>query len=348
MNRSTLIFFRYLFSAVSLPAGLLLLCACFSDIDELAEKARQGDPQAQRDLAYDLYCKGEMENAFHWYRKAAEAGDANAMCNLGTMYLTGRGTSVNQENAVKWLKRAAEQNDANAMLKLAGLYQNGEGVTQNHKEALKWIRKAVRRGSIHAVASLGYCYQEGLGIERNEKKALACYRIAAEKGNAAAQYNLGTYYMSNVKPPDYAEAVKWFRRAHEQQFREATVILGWCLLNGYGTEKNFNEGMSMLAESEKSGSADACFYLGAVYAKGICGGQDFGKAMKFFKKAAELGHPAAQKILNSFHQEKHLKIEISIYRISFIKKTYHSIRNKIISAVKQQSTTEDKIFTPHN
>lgn len=54
MNRSTLIFFRYLFSAVSLPAGLLLLCACFSDIDELAEKARQGDPQAQRDLAYDL------------------------------------------------------------------------------------------------------------------------------------------------------------------------------------------------------------------------------------------------------------------------------------------------------
>ena len=130
MNRSTLIFFRYLFSAVSLPAGLLLLCACFS--------ARQGDPQAQRDLAYDLYCKGEMENAFLWYRKAAEAGDANAMCNLGTMYLTGRGTSVNQENAVKWLKRAAEQNDANAMLKLAGLYQNGEGVTQNHKEALKW------------------------------------------------------------------------------------------------------------------------------------------------------------------------------------------------------------------
>lgn len=108
MNRSTLIFFRYLFSAVSLPAGLLLLCACFSDIDELAEKARQGDPQAQRDLAYDLYCKGEMENAFLWYRKAAEAGDANAMCNLGTMYLTGRGTSVNQENAVKWLKRAAE------------------------------------------------------------------------------------------------------------------------------------------------------------------------------------------------------------------------------------------------
>lgn len=153
-----------------MPAGLLLLCACFSDIDELAEKARQGDPQAQRDLAYDLYCKGEMENAFLWYRKAAEAGDANAMCNLGTMYLTGRGTSVNQENAVKWLKRAAEQNDANAMLKLAGLYQNGEGVTQNHKEALKWIRKAVRRGSIHAVASLGYCYQEGLGIERNEKK----------------------------------------------------------------------------------------------------------------------------------------------------------------------------------
>ncbi|MEI3004629.1 MAG: tetratricopeptide repeat protein [Victivallales bacterium] len=130
-----------------MPAGLLLLCACFSDIDELAEKARQGDPQAQRDLAYDLSCKGEMENAFHRYRKAAEAGDANAMCNLGTMYLTGRGTSVNQENAVKWLKRAAEQNDANAMLKLAGLYQNGEGVTQNHKEALKWIRKAVRRAA---------------------------------------------------------------------------------------------------------------------------------------------------------------------------------------------------------
>ena len=140
------------------------------------------------------------------------------------------------------------------------------------------------------MASLGYCYQNGLGIEKNEEKALACYRIAAKRGNAAAQYNLGFHYVSKIKPPDYAEAVKWFRRAHEQQLREASVALGWCLLNGYGTAK--------------SGSPDACFYLGAVYAKGICGRQDFGKAMKFFKKAAEHGHPAAQKILNAFHQKK--------------------------------------------
>ncbi len=295
--------FRLLFSALSVPA-VLLFCACSSRMEELTEKASRGDPQAQNNLAYELFCKGEMENAFLWYRKAAEKGDANAMCNLGTMYLTGRGTPVNQTKAVEWLKKAAEQNNSNAMIKLAGLYQEGEGVAENYQEALKWIRRAARQGNINAVASLGYCYQNGLGIEKNEEKALACYRIAAKRGNAAAQYNLGFHYVSKIKPPDYAEAVKWFRRAHEQQLREASVALGWCLLNGYGTEKNSDEGMAILTESAKSGSPDACFYLGAVYAKGICGRQDFGKAMKFFKKAAEHGHPAAQKILNAFHQKK--------------------------------------------
>ena len=124
-----------------MPAGLLLLCACFSDIDELAEKARQGDPQAQRDLAYDLYCKGEMENAFLWYRKAAEAGDANAMCNLGTMYLTGRGTSVNQENAVKWLKRAEEHGHPAAQKLLNRLEQPEQKEYETIRVPLELIRR---------------------------------------------------------------------------------------------------------------------------------------------------------------------------------------------------------------
>lgn len=143
MNRSAIFFFRYLFPAVSLPAGLLLLCACFSDIDELTEKARQGDPQAQRDLAYDLYCKGEMENAFHWYRKAAEAGDANAMCNLGTMYLTGRGTSINQENAVKWLKRAAELGHPAAQKILNSFHQEKSSENRDFHISDKFYKKDV-------------------------------------------------------------------------------------------------------------------------------------------------------------------------------------------------------------
>ena len=52
---------------------------------------------------------GNKAEAFNWYRKATEQGDADAQFNLGWLYENGWGVSKDYAEAVKWWQKAAEQ-----------------------------------------------------------------------------------------------------------------------------------------------------------------------------------------------------------------------------------------------
>ncbi len=60
--------------------------------------------------------------AVKWYRKAAEQGDADALCNLGLMHYHGRGVPQDFAETMKWYRLAAEQGFAEAQYKLGGMY----------------------------------------------------------------------------------------------------------------------------------------------------------------------------------------------------------------------------------
>ena len=58
-------------------------------------------------------------------------------------------------------------------------------------------------------------------------EAVKWYRKAADQGDAAAQFNLGVMYATGQGvPQDYAEAVKWYRKAAEQGHAGAQYNLG--------------------------------------------------------------------------------------------------------------------------
>lgn len=85
----------------------------------------------------------------------------------------------------------------------------------------------------------------------------AC-RSLAEQGNAKAQFILGvTYNNGTTVPQDYAEAVRWYRKAADQ------------------------------------GNADAQYRLGIMYVKGHGISQDQVQAHKWFNLAAALGEDLA-------------------------------------------------------
>ncbi len=70
-----------------------------------------------------MYGKGEgVERndveSYHWFRKAAEAGNPYAQYNLGVIYSKGRGINPNIIEATKWYKKAAEQGVEKAELAL--------------------------------------------------------------------------------------------------------------------------------------------------------------------------------------------------------------------------------------
>jgi TPR repeat protein len=81
--------------------------------------------------------------------QAAEAGDAGAQCNLGTLYdnaLDDNGYTVegNRPQAVKWLLAAAQQGLSRAQVKLAEVYAAAPDLPGSRASACGWFLLATR------------------------------------------------------------------------------------------------------------------------------------------------------------------------------------------------------------
>jgi tetratricopeptide (TPR) repeat protein len=78
--------------------------------------------------------QGEVDDAEQWYRKAAGAGDTDAMFNLATL-LRKQGK---ERQAEQWFRKAADAGNTRAMANLGVLLaEQGE-----EDQALQWYRKA--------------------------------------------------------------------------------------------------------------------------------------------------------------------------------------------------------------
>ena len=66
--------------------------------------------------------------------------------------------------------------------------------------------------------------------------------LKAQNGDPVAQESVASaYYKGCVVKKDYVEAVKWYRKAADQNEAKAQSILGACYYNGEGVEKDYAE-----------------------------------------------------------------------------------------------------------
>ena len=79
-------------------------------------------------------------------------------------------------------------------------------------------------------------------MRQDYAEAVKWYRKAANQGDAAAQLNLGNcYYKGQGVRQDYAEAVKLYREAANQGRKEAIDVLIHCYENGIGVEQDVQQ-----------------------------------------------------------------------------------------------------------
>jgi TPR repeat protein len=79
----------------------------------------------------------QFDLAASWYRRAAEAGFAPAMNNLGQLYARGLNGSRNPQMAAYYYRMAAQAGNPVAGFNLSLAHLAGDGVAQNGAEALK-------------------------------------------------------------------------------------------------------------------------------------------------------------------------------------------------------------------
>ena len=105
---------------------------------------------------------------------------------------------VNAKDYAKALllsEKAADAGSADAMYNLGILYDNGLGVAQDYGKAREWYQKAVDAANTNAMYNLGWLYQEGLGGTQDYCKMRECYQKAARAGDAEADQALSLLHL---------------------------------------------------------------------------------------------------------------------------------------------------------
>ena len=109
----------------------------------------------------DAYNAGDLPGAMVFFRRAADAGSAEAQAWLG--YILDQ--AEDNDAAVAYYRASAEQGNVEGIAGLAEMYAKGEGVEKDFSEALRYFTKASELGHDRSMRVLIKAYETGgLGV----------------------------------------------------------------------------------------------------------------------------------------------------------------------------------------
>ena len=128
------------------------------------------------------------------------------------------------------------------------------------------IEDEAAHGNPEAQRVVGICYSTGDGAAQNYAEALKWYRKAAKQGDAGAECLLGLAYANGLGvEKDEAEAVTWYRKSAAKGEREGQLQLGLCLCKGEGVAADSEEGFKWLKKAAERGDAYAQHNVAVCY-----------------------------------------------------------------------------------
>lgn len=231
------------------------------DIDELKQKAKQGDSSSQLTLA-DYYRFGShglpqnYELAAFWFQKAINRKNGSYDYNAYSLY--------------------------NYMLGLC-YYEGTEHVQQDYSKAVSFFENST---NIFVYAKLGDCYYYGRGVDKDFKKAVSYYREGATGvmglGEPYAMHGLARcYYNGNGVEQNYMAAIHLWERCNDA---ESDYNLGKCYELGLGVAKDQSAATTWYAKSAARGNVIAMYLLGSRYAHGETVEKDARQAAHYFEQ----------------------------------------------------------------
>jgi localization factor PodJL len=155
-------------------------------------------------------------------RTAALSGNPAAEYEIAIRYAEGRGIPVNLEDAAHWFERAADRGIAPAQYRLGSLYEKGQGVKKDIEKARRLYMSAADKGNAKAMHNLAVLNAEGADGKSDFKVAAHWFRKAADRGVADSQYNLAILHARGLGvDQNLAESYKWFALAAQQGDQDA-------------------------------------------------------------------------------------------------------------------------------
>lgn len=166
----------------------------------------------------------DYQQAQHWFEKAAQKGNPDAMIRLVYFYSSNeeKNDAYFQEKAVETYKKQAEKGDSEAMFKLSIAYGSPLALDESNLSDY-WLKKSAENGNTKAMYMLGYQQLVGIYGEENHSESVQWFEKAAEQGHVKAMFYLGDIYYSgngNVTQDD-KKAKHWFTQACDNGYSDA-------------------------------------------------------------------------------------------------------------------------------
>jgi uncharacterized protein len=187
----------------------------------ILEKARNGDPNAQNEVAdyfsfgcttstNEIIVRQNFLKAFSWYEKAAINGVVDALTNLADFLSEGKGCEKDINKAIENYLLAIDKGSSRAAFNLGTIYRD----KGNLKKSFEYYSLSDKMDKANYSLTIGLCYYYGIGVSID--KVIACkhfHKVSIDKLQRHTQYEID----------------------------EANYLLGLSYWTGEGLKKSFNK-----------------------------------------------------------------------------------------------------------
>ena len=270
-------------------------------------------PESFYDIANIYYMGGEIpkdyKSAIYWYKKT---NYPYAYFVIGQIYKEGGfGIQKDYEKYIEWdnkynnRDRDEESQPPTNYITMIGY----KGLSKNKlNQFLNTLNISANNGDSEAQYWLANIYSKEELLEKDYRKALDLYTKSAENDNEKAQTILGKIYgegyiynnlydnnvnINKYVTKNYTQSLYWYKKAAENGNAEAQLHMG--LSEFYTDKKENKKAFEWFLKSAKQENAFAQKWLGMMYEDGNGCQRDLNKALYWYKKAYENGHPEVKK-----------------------------------------------------
>ena len=246
------------------------------------------------DYLGEFYEKGygeleqSYENAFKYYKIAADLGSAHSQFMLGLYFKNGVGTAQSIQDAFKYIKLASDSDMSTAQYEVAEMYRLGIGICQSDEKALDYYLRSANWGNSNAQKALSQYYQFGLQKNQPYEETLKNIRKLALKSTSIFQYELGEAFAEGDFGLTQSDenAFIYYKLAADQGHPTAQFCVGDAYRTGKGVEKSYEDAREYLKKAAMQDEYDACSSLAEYFHYGIDPNQPYEETLRYIKNFA--------------------------------------------------------------
>jgi len=239
--------------------------------------------------------------------------------------------ATNVNSKIVRLLREATEGRQEAQYELGRRYYLGDGVERDYALAFRYMSTAAGQHHPSAMLMMGRFYLDGEIVPRNENAAFYLFTQLAQQNHPTGTFHLGYCYeygIGVIKDSltalslyeravtlGYPEAGQWAERLRgelapkgkpekpvSKQQIEKMYQTGSDYYFGENGKKERNDlALKWFLKAAELGHADAAFYAAEIYSQGEGVAQDFNESAKWALKAAQQGQPDAQALIGYYY-----------------------------------------------